>query len=89
MYCSLKNTLSSHEKNPNDRILKEEPYEQHLSIVPKPCSYLIVILQWSYIYRSKNMWWGKSYVQYGATCHYDLATRVHEHRKSPNNNYIS
>ena len=28
-------------KNPHDRILKEEPKEQHLSTVPKYCSFFI------------------------------------------------
>ena len=31
---NLKNTLPSMKKKPHDRILKEEPKKQHLSIVP-------------------------------------------------------
>ena len=33
-------------KNPHDRILKEEPKEQHLSIVPKSCHILKCVCEY-------------------------------------------
>ena len=42
----LKNTFSSMRKKPHDKILKEEPKEQYLNIIPKSLSLSLSI----YIY---------------------------------------
>ena len=43
-YLTKKCTSILWEKNPHSRILKEEPKEQHLSTVPKSCSYIYIYI---------------------------------------------
>ena len=53
MTTYLKIHFHSMRKNPHDRILKWEFKEQHLSIVPKSCSYIYIYILES---KDKSFW---------------------------------